>query len=245
MSPAAQRMIPHPPILSNPLCSPPPITHARKRNRRHAGGSLRKWTPTAAAGSGTSPASPSPKTASRASRRASRTACKRWGLGGRRSLAFSGHARRSGGHASDTVGLRCGIRGFRVGAGRHLGGRFEVFDAVMAGHPAKVCPSPRVGRAQPGPDEPSRGRGAQQCRAAAAAPPPTRHLPTPRTQAHDLFDEVLITPHLDDATKTSHWWVGKGFRVQRSRSGQRLGVGGWGVVAWGRAHGLSLGIDGG
>ena len=24
-------------------------------------------------------------------------------------------------------------------------------------------------------------------------------------KAHDMFDEVLISPHLDDATKTSHW----------------------------------------
>ncbi len=24
-------------------------------------------------------------------------------------------------------------------------------------------------------------------------------------KAHDMFDEVLISPHLDDGTKTMHW----------------------------------------
>jgi hypothetical protein len=34
------------------------------------------------------------------------------------------------------------------------------------------------------------------------APTPCSH---PSHQAHDLFDEVLISPHVDDATKTGHW----------------------------------------
>lgn len=39
----------------------------------------------------------------------------------------------------------------------------------------------------------------------ASAPACPNAACRPRPQAHDMFDEVLISPHLDDGTKTMHW----------------------------------------
>jgi hypothetical protein len=60
-------------------------------------------------------------------------------------------------------------------------------------------PSPLVPRPPRAPRPPPKHK-ARLIRSPAPAAPAA-----PRAQAHDLFDDVLITPHLDDATKTMQW----------------------------------------